>query len=189
MLGLPENAKALLILDGCLAHDKEKLRVLGEHFIDYHFLLPHSSHITQPLDRGIFSYFKRVFKTTHNNDTQNKVGRRIMRGLNALSQVCTPGNIRSSYWRAGFELNYDDGKPSVTVNAETWLVQKNSPQTDVKEEFFINSAMKKRARTKTAFKGLTKKEKAENKKKKRKESEKEEEKTKETNEPVESEAT
>ena len=49
-LQLPEDAPALLILDGCYAHSKEILMALQEHHIAFHFLPPHSSHITQPLD-------------------------------------------------------------------------------------------------------------------------------------------
>ena len=62
MLGLPEDAKALLILDGCLSHSKSKLEDLKDKFIDFHYLVPHSSHITGPLDRGIFSYHKRIIR-------------------------------------------------------------------------------------------------------------------------------
>jgi len=160
LLNLADNASALLILDGCLAHNEELLKDLSKYHIDYHFLVPHSSHITQPLDRGIFSFFKRVFKNVSCDDTTNKVGRRMMRGLIALTQVCTPPSIRSSFWRAGMEMNYEDGKPIVTVNVETWLVQRNSPQSDLKEETFINDNLKKRSRTKTAMKGMTKKEEA-----------------------------
>ena len=57
-LQLPEDTPALLILDICYAHSKEILMTLQEHHIAFHFLPPHSSHITQPLDWGIFSSFK-----------------------------------------------------------------------------------------------------------------------------------
>lgn len=159
LLGLADDAPALLVLDGCLAHNKETLAELSKHSIDHHFLPPHSSHITQPLDRGILSSFKRVFKNEQCTETTNKVGRRMMRGLNALTKVCTPSNTRSSFWRAGIELNYEDSKPVITVNVETWLVQRNAPQSDLKEESFINNNLKKRARAKTVMKGQTKKEK------------------------------
>ena len=73
-LGFKDDTKALLILDGCLAHSIANLQALSKHSIDFHFLVPHSSHITQPLDQGIFSVFKRRFKSTHCYDTNNKVG-------------------------------------------------------------------------------------------------------------------
>ena len=49
-LQIPDDAKTLLILDECLAHSEKKLQGLQEHGIEYHFLPPHLSHITQPLD-------------------------------------------------------------------------------------------------------------------------------------------
>ena len=108
MLNLPEDTKALLVLDDCLAHNEQKLKeIAGKYAIDYHFLIPHSSHITQALDRGFFAYFKQKFKTIQNRDTENKVGRRMMRGLSAMTQTSNPQLIRSSFWKAGMELNYE----------------------------------------------------------------------------------
>lgn len=158
MLMLPADAKALLIIDGCLCHSEKMLKELSVKFIDYHYLVPHNSHVTQPLDRGIFSFHKRIFKNTPSPDTENKVGKRIMRGLIAMSHVCTPAHIRSSFWRAGIELNYIEGKPVLTMNLNTWLTQRNSPASELKEEFFVDEQQKKRARTKTVMKGFTKKE-------------------------------
>ena len=48
--GLKKDAKALLILNGCLSHSEDELKKLSNHSIEYHFLIPHSSHLTQPLD-------------------------------------------------------------------------------------------------------------------------------------------
>ena len=93
MLGLPEDAKALLILDGCLSHSKSKLEDLKDKFIDFHYLVPHSSNITESLDQGIFSYHKRIIKNMTCNDTFNKMGKCVMKGLIAMSQVCTPSHI------------------------------------------------------------------------------------------------
>lgn len=166
MLGLIE-ANALLILDGCLCHKEEKLKALSQHQIFYHFLPPHSSHITQPLDRGLFSYHKRVFKNTQCDDTKNKVGRRLMRGLIALSSVCVFSNLRSSFWRAGMELNYNEGKPLIHINSQTWLIQLRSPNSELKEEHFVDETLKKRKRVKTVMKGLTKKEMAQDSKKRK----------------------
>ena len=67
--GLLDKIWYLLIPDSCLAHIEVYLQDLKKHFINYHFLIPHSSHLTQPLDRGIFSSFKWVFKITQYNDT------------------------------------------------------------------------------------------------------------------------
>ena len=102
---------------------------------------------------------KRRFKTTSNDDTTNKVGKCLIRGLNALSSVSTPTNIRSSFWHAGLELSYLELIPSVTMNALTWLHQKNLPNSDEKDEYFSEEEKKKKKRTKTVMKGLTEAEK------------------------------
>ena len=86
-LQLPEDTCALLILDGCYAHSKEILMALQEHHIAFHFLPPHSSHITQPLDWGIFSSLNSFFKMTHYDGIENSVAKRIMHGLIALQQM------------------------------------------------------------------------------------------------------
>jgi hypothetical protein len=113
--GLANDTWCLLILDRCLAHNEEYMKELNKHFIDYHFLVSHSSYLSQLLDRGIFVLFKWEFKNTQCNDTQNKVKRRLIRGLIVLHQVCSPAHIRSSFWRAGFEMNYIDGIPTINI--------------------------------------------------------------------------
>jgi hypothetical protein len=91
--GLANDTWYLLILDKCFAHNEEYMRKLNKHFIDYHFFVPHLSHLLQPLDYGIFASFKRVFKNTQCNDTQNKVKRQLICGLIALHQVYSPAHI------------------------------------------------------------------------------------------------
>ena len=90
------------------------------------------------------------------------MAKRVMQGLIAYNQATNFVSIQSSYWRAGIELNYDNGKPVLKVNINTWLVQRNSPNSNVKREFFINKTLKKQARVKTSVFGLTKKQQREN---------------------------
>jgi hypothetical protein len=56
--GLANDTWCLLILDGYLAHNEKYMKKLNKHFIDYYFLVPHSFHLSQLLDRGIFASFK-----------------------------------------------------------------------------------------------------------------------------------
>ena len=44
------------------------------------------------------------------------------------------------------------------VNVNTWLTQKNSPNTEVKEEFFIDKSLQTQKRVQTTTHGMTKKE-------------------------------
>ena len=64
----------------------------------------------------------------------------------------------SSYWQVGIELNYVEGKPVLKVNVNIWLTQKNTPNTEVKEEFFIDKSLQKQKRVQTSTHGPTKKE-------------------------------
>ena len=53
------DEKAVLIIDGCTAHKLDPFRqVLAEKNITTVFLVPHSSHLTQPLDLGVFGRLK-----------------------------------------------------------------------------------------------------------------------------------
>ena len=86
-LQLNKDAQALIILDGCLAHSEETLRGLQKHHISFHFLPPHSSHITQPLNRGIFSAMKQHLRKVHFDGVENAVAKRVMQGLIAYNQA------------------------------------------------------------------------------------------------------
>ena len=53
------NERAVLILDSCSCHTNEQYRTLLESKnITMLFLVPHASHLTQPLDLGIFGRVK-----------------------------------------------------------------------------------------------------------------------------------
>ena len=53
------DEKAVLIIDGCKAHKIEPFReLLDTKNITIVFLVPHSSHLSQPLDLGIFGWLK-----------------------------------------------------------------------------------------------------------------------------------
>jgi hypothetical protein len=64
-----------------------------------------------------------VFKNTQYNNTQNKVGRRLIRGLIALHQVYSPAYIQSLFWKVKFEMNYIDRIPTINIQVQTWLTQ------------------------------------------------------------------
>ena len=53
------DEKAVLIMDGCKDHKIEPFReLLVTKNITVVFLVPHSSHLSQPLDLGIFGWLK-----------------------------------------------------------------------------------------------------------------------------------
>ena len=58
------NDRALLILDGCSSHLRGLFReVLDEHRVMMRFLPSHTSHLTQPLDVGIFGRLKTIIRS------------------------------------------------------------------------------------------------------------------------------
>ena len=68
----------------------------------------------------------------------------------------------------GIKLNYDDRVPDI-VDVETWLVQKNSPESILKEEYFAMQQKRKRKRVNTKHHRHTMKERKEQAKQKEKE--------------------
>ena len=58
------NQRSVLILDGCSCHKAEAFKELLHHYnVTMLFLVPHSSHMTQPLDVGIFANVKRLIRS------------------------------------------------------------------------------------------------------------------------------
>ena len=58
------NDRAVLILDGCSSHKSEAfVELLRRHNVTVLFLVPHSSHMTQPLDVGIFARCKNLIRS------------------------------------------------------------------------------------------------------------------------------
>ena len=56
--------RAVLLLDGCSCHTSEQFRELLErHNVTMRFLVPHTSHLTQPLDVGIFGRVKNLIRS------------------------------------------------------------------------------------------------------------------------------
>jgi hypothetical protein len=105
-----------------------------------------------------------VFKNIQCNNTQNKVKRQLICGLIAFHQVYSPAHIRSSFWKAEFEMNYINKISTINIQVQTWLTQRNSPNTNIKEKSFIYKSLKKKKRIRIVMKGETKKEKKEKEK-------------------------
>ena len=58
------NQRAVLIIDGCSCHKAEAFKeLLRRHNVAMLFLVPHSSHMTQPLDVGIFANVKQLIRS------------------------------------------------------------------------------------------------------------------------------
>lgn len=115
-----------LIIDGCSSHAKALQNYdLEKMKIKIIYLVPHASHLLQPLDLVIFS-LQKMFTTrkciSEKLTTQVDKLRRIIDGLHSAS---TPGNIVSSFEAAGIfhaynqtMKNFNNSMPYVKVIKE-----------------------------------------------------------------------
>lgn len=101
------QGQSVLILDGYLPHIKafESIDLQGEN-LTLHFLVPHSSHLLQPLDLGIFSIMKGAqvrFRWLQNVSEQT---RELVKLHQSLYKAAIPTNCRSSFRAAGILTKY-----------------------------------------------------------------------------------
>lgn len=99
---------AYLIIDGCSSHAKALQNYnLEEKRIKIIYLVPHASHLLQPLDLVIFS-LQKMYTTrkviSEKLSTQVDKLRRIIDGLHSAT---TPGNVVSAFEAAGIFHQYD----------------------------------------------------------------------------------
>lgn len=110
----------MLILDGHKTHSvQETMDICQAHAIDTCFLPPHTSHILQPLDIGIFNSYKALYRKSHSEPmleditlsytseaTQERVrmlGRALVSNMHAVNSK----SIRRSFYRSGiFPLSF-----------------------------------------------------------------------------------
>jgi len=118
---------AVIIQDGCSAHR------LGTGFLEAHTsefvfveLPAHSSHLTQPLDLGVFGIQKGVKATMSAPDRLkilDKQSLSLIKIVNSLFKAATPTNIISAFHAAGIMNNFGqrDGRdwmfPRVDITA------------------------------------------------------------------------
>ena len=121
------KAKCLLILDGHSSHVNEKLTEIFKRNNIYHILLPpHSSHLTQPLDRLIFGNWKNIKKTIRiRKGKYTKQTTRIVKGLKAFSMASNPTDVMKAFKRGGIEISIRTTNPLISINEE--LVLKHLP--------------------------------------------------------------
>ena len=130
------NDRAVLILDGCSSHKAEAfVELLRMHNVTVLFLVPHSSHVSQALDVGVFGRCKNIIRSdtkyrvdlqlldeaiSEDVDAENtgiplpaKKGRLlaefILKVLRAFDQATTPDNVVSAFAQVGIRFRMSDG--------------------------------------------------------------------------------
>ena len=128
--------RAVLILDGCSAHfSAQILQLLEANRVKMVFLVPHTSHLTQPLDLGIFGQVKSIIRSNasyvtnlHNIDQAvadenaarnerrepsaepgKKLADFIITILQAFHKATTPPRVVSAFEQAGICSRFAPG--------------------------------------------------------------------------------
>ncbi len=85
----------------------------NQNNIDICLMPPHTTHVLQPLDVGIFNSFKAGYRRAIQNPALNDVTfmglnaatsnriKMLARALVANQHACSPANIRRSFWKTG----------------------------------------------------------------------------------------
>jgi len=126
-LNLKDN-KLFLIQDNMSAHvDGGVQTLLKQHNIEPFELVPHSSHLLQPLDQGTFSQWKALMKKVYETDMQlTKRSFRIYNGLRCFEKVSGFFDIMQSFRHCGFFLNLVK-TPPVSFNLNKILEKPSAP--------------------------------------------------------------
>jgi hypothetical protein len=128
-----ENSHALLVVDGATQHQSLNIiNALKSANIMY-FLVPHSSHLTQPLDCLFFKCFKGELRKPRVHYTDlSKTSNQLIHTISSLSKIMG-WFIRLRSWHcAGFLVLLEDAIPTITYDLSIILKRKNTPTNEIK---------------------------------------------------------
>jgi len=113
---------AKLIMDGCRAHVTPEVSSLcSQNGIDPFLLPPHSSHLLQPLDNGIFSVQKTAYKNFQQGrsipSTLTYQSRHVIRLIASLRRATDPIIIVHSFRSTGIVSQINRGPANITCVA------------------------------------------------------------------------
>lgn len=108
------NQRILLIMDGHSTHSVQTAaNICNLNSIDVCLMPPHTTHVLQPLDVGIFNSYKAAYRkaikspalidvtfTGLSEATSNRI-KMMAKALIANTHACSSGNIRRSFWKTG----------------------------------------------------------------------------------------
>lgn len=119
-LGNPQ-APIVLICDGFAGHTNDQLKVAtAMDNVRLVFLPPHSSHLTQALDKFVFAIMKRCYcEAAGDTEVADRNGRKICRILRAFySSATSPMTIRASWREIGIVGLHDDFGKSIGIEVD-----------------------------------------------------------------------
>lgn len=109
---LKTNAKCVINADRCCAHSSPEI----DHFlneignIEFIFIPPHSSHISQMIDATIFGTIKRRYSSTSIQDKYTRFIKKLLRIKRAYQSSMNEELIRSCWEATGFKLETNKGE-------------------------------------------------------------------------------
>ena len=121
------NGYVVLILDGMSAHSKAlSFYNLDDFYLKFVYLVPHSSHVAQPLDLVVFSVQKLFTTRRKISDPLMAQVDKLRHILKGLTQASTTENIISAFQSAGIfhdipqkqQINFNDYMPTCVVVKE-----------------------------------------------------------------------
>jgi hypothetical protein len=138
------NSRALLVVDGATQHQSlDIINALESANIGMHFLVPHSSHLTQPLDCLFFKCFKGELRKPRVHYTDlSKTSNRLIHAISSLSKTMGWFIGLRSWHRAGFLVSLEDAIPTITYDLSIILERKNAPTNEIKVQ--VSKAKRKR---------------------------------------------
>lgn len=125
-----------LVMDGFYGHDSPEIRaLLEEHRIKVVWLLPHSSHLTQPLDLVTFSAFKRSRNSSNLSSEEEKeteLGKRILANLEGIEKAAHTRSNINAWARAGFKTDWNAEPASIRFSVTPILEAPRAPENELK---------------------------------------------------------
>jgi hypothetical protein len=140
------QGKVVLILDGHATH--VTLLVIaysGSRGLLLIRLVPHSSHIAQPLDFCVFGLFKRIDSKEGKYTAGKGEIRKMYHALLVFYQATLIPMVRWSFERAGFLLDFENIRTPVQIVLGRILDQIDVPDFEIDESFIFPDHMRKEA--------------------------------------------
>lgn len=151
-----KNAPFLILCDGFTGHDDTVLReMMGVDNVRLVFIPPHSSHLTQPLDKFVFANLKAAYFDGSPKETaHDRNGRKLLKILDAFHKAMKPSTIRRSWDAVGVHATWEpdgsisrvvvDGEEVIGSRADMAPAQRRPKRTRL-ETHLVNGAELSRA--------------------------------------------
>jgi hypothetical protein len=141
-----DDGKVVLILDDHISHATPRvIAFAGSQKLSLIRLVPHSSHITQPLDLCGFGLFKVIYSMERQSKGMKEETKKMYRALPAFYKATIVPMIRWSFERGRFLLDLDDIRNLVQIDPSRVLARIALPDSEFDESFIYPAEMRKDA--------------------------------------------